>query len=222
MLKWIVGCLLLCGMVGSASYADTITGALNLKTGYNLNANATLTTSGGSSGTFSLAFNIVNSTSGIIDINSFSLQLFGAGAAESFSVASATLNGSPLGGVWEYFADDKLNNGSTPDCSTNSVKGWVCVDTGQGTLHPAPLGSGQTAAFLFLGSYSNTGAVSVLDMMGSGCVVQGTCKLDGGTTNDNKWAVSAPMTSPSPVPEPASLALLASGLLVVGTLLKRR
>jgi hypothetical protein len=207
-------------MASSATYADTINGTLNLGAA-NWNAAGTLTTSGGTSGTWTLAFNFVNGTSNTVNVNSFGVQLFQAGPSESFTVTGATLNGGSLG-VWEYFADDKLNNGSSPTCSSNTIKGWFCADTGQPTLSPYSIASGQTAAFVFSGAYTNTGATAPLDLMASGCLVAGTCQLDGGSSNGNKWAVSAPMTTASPVPEPGSLALLAVGFLTVGMLLKRR
>src|SRR5262249_19621472 len=76
-----------------------------------------LTTSGGTSGTFTLTFTLDNTSSGTVTINSYALQLFNAGPSESFTVTSATLNGSPLSSPWEDFSDTKLNNGSSPTCS---------------------------------------------------------------------------------------------------------
>src|SRR6266849_2174500 len=137
--KWVLGCLLLYGIgVAQIASADTINGTLNLG-GTNWTAGGTLTTSGGTSGTWSLTFNFANGTGNTVDVNSFAVQLFNAGSSESFTVTNATLNGGSLG-VWEYFADDKLNNGSSPTCSSNTVKGWLCADTGQPTLHPYSIG----------------------------------------------------------------------------------
>jgi PEP-CTERM motif len=205
-----VAAILLAG-AGQTVFADSITtGELNLGAP-NFTATAMLTMTGGSSGTWSLTFIISNGTPNTVDINSFALQLFNAGASESFTVTSATLNGGSLG-VWEEFADDKLNNGSSPDCNSTANRGWLCADTGQPTLNPFSIGSGQSATFVFSGTYTSTSAVSPLDLIASGCLVAGTCKLDGGSNNGNKWAVSAGMT----VPEPASLVQLAAGLGLLG------
>jgi hypothetical protein len=214
----IAGALLL--MLGSAHTAvadSTVNGTLNLgATGWN--ANASLSTVGGTSGTWSLTFDYVNGTSGTVDINSFAVQLFNAGSSETFNVTSATLNGSSSLGNWEFFADDKLNMGSSSDCSSTSVKGWLCGDTGKPALKPYVLASGATAEFILSGTYSGTTAINPLDLMASGCLVAGTCKLDGGSNDLNKWAVSNSMLA---TPEPGSVFLVGGALILAG-ILKRR
>ena len=185
-------------------------------------------------GIWSLTLSFVNTTGKTTDLNSFAIQLFNAGASESFTVSSASLNnisfstvspGTGFDGDWEYFADDKLNNGSTPDCNTQTAKGWLCADSYYGPgfhgtiIHPLQVSTGTSAVFTFSGTYSGTSGIKTLDLMASGCLIAGTCKLDGGKKDTNKWAVSSPMIVVTP--EPASLGLLATGFLVVCVLMRR-
>jgi len=207
--------------------ADQVTGSINLQEA-NWDANGTLTTSGATSGTWQLVLDFVNGTAVATDINSFSVQLFSAAGAESFSLTGATINGSSTLGSWEFFADDKLNNGGTPDCSTNTNKGWVCGDTANNLLNaitPFVVAPG-TTEFILSGNFSAPGGpVTALDLMASGCKVVGQCMLDGGN-NDNgyKWAVSGTMGTggTTNVPEPSSFMLLGAGLLALATLSGRR
>jgi hypothetical protein len=204
--------------------ADQVAGTINLQQA-GWNANGTLTTTGTTSGSWTLTMDFVNTSGATTDINSFAVQLFSSAGAETFSLSSETINGSSTLGNWEFFANDKLNNGGTPDCSSNSVKGWVCGDTGQGTLHPFSVASGTTTEFVLSGTFSAPGGlISILDLMASGCTVAGTCKLDGGTNNGNKWAVSGTMGAggSTGAPEPSSLLLLGLGLLGLVLLTGRR
>jgi hypothetical protein len=204
------------------SSADQVSGTINLQAA-GWDANGKLTTTGTTSGTWTLTMDFVNNSGSTTDINSFSVQLFSSAGAETFSLSSETINGSSSLGNWEFFSNDKLNNGNTPDCgSAGGVKGWVCGDTGQGTLNPFSVASGTTTEFILTGNFSAPGGIiSVLDLMASGCTVAGTCKLDGGSDNGNKWAVSGAMGSTS-TPEPSSLLLLGSGLGFLGVAFRRR
>jgi hypothetical protein len=120
-------------------------------------AKATLTAS---AGTWSLDFIFNNNTANTVDVNSWALQLFSPAAAESFSILTSpqailTGGGSVVG--WNFFADDKLNNGSTPDCNTQSTGGWLCADTSSGgTLHPQQINAGGTLDFNLSGTYTGT------------------------------------------------------------------
>ena len=190
-----------------------------------LTTTATLTTSQTSptTGTWTLTFDVVNGTANTVDINSFALQLFQAGSSESFTITSETVNGSPSLGVWEFFNDDKLNNGKAPDCNAvGSVKGWVCGDTlSGGSLSPFDILPGKTLVITLSGTFTDTNGLTTLDLMASGCTDAGTCKLDGGTNDGNKWAFSAPLTPTTVTPEPVSLLLLGTGMSALG-LIRRR
>lgn len=221
---FVVATLLMLGVAQVAS-ADTV-GTLNLGAP-GFNASGDLAASGGS---WTLTFTFTNGTANTVDINSFGVQLFNAGSSESFSISSATLNGSSISGtVWEAFSDTKLNNGSSPTCNNSAPGGWLCADTAallggptSGLVSPFALLSGQSATFVFTGTYSNTSPLGTLDLMSSGCLVAGTCTLDGGSSNGNKWAVSTPMGSGggTSVPEPQTLSLLSIGL--VGLAVSRK
>jgi hypothetical protein len=207
--------LLMLGVAQVAS-ADTV-GTLNLGAP-GFNASGDLAASGGS---WTLTFTFTNGSANTVDINSFGVQLFNAGSGESFAISSATLNGSSISGsVWEAFSDTKLNNGSSPTCNNTAPGGWLCADTAallggptSGHVSPFAISSGQSATFVFTGTYSNTTPLGTLDLMSSGCLVAGTCMLDGGSTNGNKWAVSTPMGGSTGVPEPRTFSLLAIGLI---------
>jgi PEP-CTERM motif len=219
---FVLAAILVLGAAHVAS-ADQVTGSINLQeTAWN--ANATLTTSGTTSGTWNLTVDFVNGTATNTDINSFAMQLFSASSTESFSISTATVNGSSTLGNWEFFADDKLNNGGTPDCSSNTVKGWLCGDTASSsTLTPFVVAAGTTTEFILTGTFSAPGGlVNPLDMMASGCTDAGSCPLDGGTNNGDKWAVSGAMTGTTGVPEPSSFMLLGSGLGFLGMAFRRR
>jgi hypothetical protein len=206
--------------------ADQVTGSINLKEA-NWNANGTLTTSGTTSGTWNLTLDFVNGTAANTDINSFTVQLFSAAGAESFSLSTETVNGSSTLGNWEFFSNDKLNNGGSPDCSTSSVKGWVCGDTANNitsTITPFVVDAGTTTEFILTGTFSAPGGpISILDMMASGCKVAGSCFLDGGSSDGNKWAVSGTLGGTTTnVPEPSSFMLLGAGMLALAALSGRR
>jgi hypothetical protein len=198
-----------------------------------LTANATLTTSATSSttGTWTMTFDVVNGTANTVDINSFALQLFQAGSGESFTITSETVNGSSSLGVWEFFADDKLNNGKAPDCNgAGSVKGWACGDTASGgSLSPFDIASGKTLVITLSGTYTDTNGLSatgsppsIFDLMASGCTDAGSCKLDGGSNNNDKWAISAGLTPTTVTPEPVSLLLLGTGMSALGFVRRRK
>lgn len=191
---------------------DVVTEVGTLSLATNLNSKATLTFDP-DLGTYSLDFNITNNSSTTASINAFALQLF-IGSSASLSTTSSTL---PSG--WQMFDNQKINNNGTTGCTGNSHPGWLCADDNLNTpASPADISAGGSLDFLFSGTFTGFGA-NPLDLMANG--------LTDITDVHSKWAVSAGMDMqtpppPPPTPEPASLFLLGSGLLGVGTLLRRK
>jgi|ERR1700675_2128969 len=222
--------ILVLGAVQTAS-ADGSGGA-TLAPG--LTTTATLTTSATSptTGTWTLTFDVVNGTANTVDINSFALQLFQAGSGESFTITSETVNGSSSLGVWEFSADEKNNNGSSPDCSAKAKgpKGWACGDTASGgSLSPFDIASGKTLVITLSGTFTDTNGLttagsppSIFDLVASGCTDAGSCKLDGGSNNTDKWNISAGLTPTTVTPEPVSLLLLGTGMSALGFVRRRK
>jgi hypothetical protein len=202
---------------GSATVAPDIT------------ANATLTTSATSptTGTWTLTFDVVNGSANTVDINSFSLSLFQPGPGESFTITSETVNGSSSLGPWEFFPGEKNNNGNAPDCSVQGmgIKGDVCGDTSSGgSLKPFDIAPGKTLVITLSGTFTDTNGLTTFDLLASGCTDAGSCKLDGGSNNGDKWAFSNTLTptTTTVTPEPVSLLLLGTGMSALGLVRRRK
>jgi PEP-CTERM motif len=210
MLKWIVGCLLLCGMACSATYADTIGPNCATCGGvvYTLTAAAdhTLTAPSGKQW---FDFTLQVNTSGI---NISTAQLLTAVALKDPLASGAQLL-SP-GTNWTNVPGGTSNSGGSSGCQMNTSNGFDCAQyTGYGA-YGVPTGPGDVYTFVF---------GFLLPAGSSGDLASGvSLKAIYDTTSGKFGSLQTSETFAAPVPEPASLALLASGLLVVGTLLKRR
>jgi len=203
---------------GGAAWADTFDlGATGTPPVAGWDATATFSASGGN---WTLDFLFTNNTANTVDINSWALQLFNAGAGESFTLANEviTLFGATTLQTWNFFTDTKLNNGSTPDCNSTSTGGWLCAQPNA----IQEIASGGSLDFSLSGTYTGTTPISALDLMSSGCLVAGTCSLDGGSDNGNKWAISGTGGGTVSTPEPGSLTFLGAGLLGLTLLAGRK
>jgi len=172
------------------AYADTI-GTLDNLGGYTgLDATADLSLTGATG--WKLTFTLTNDTHQTIDLNQFAIELFSASGTTTVN-PGATLDGVGLvtpGGAWEYSANENSNNGSGTCKTSGSQSGWICADTdAKEILHPYSVSSGASATFVFTGTDTTGTLLTELSLMASGCAEAGTCWLDGGHNNANKWAV---------------------------------
>ena len=142
-----------------------------------------------SGGTFTLDFQVTDTSNANVTLNEFTISLLGGGSNSSINVIGpSTLPNS----TWTELDNAKINNNGTVGCSLgNGFGGWLCA-SGTTPLTLLPNGSFD---FLFAGTY--TGSMTTpFDLMANGLV---------GT---NKYAVSDNMVAP----EPSSMLFLGLGL----------
>ncbi len=215
----LVGCMTL--LLVSVATANTIIAP-------NLSAGATLTASGGS---FTGSIEFTNTSSVDQGLIAFSLDLLN-GSTSVISGLNVTGGG---GWTYEFFTGKQSNNGSP--CNTTGNPNWFCVDgftASNFPFHMGDIAANSTLTFNFSGSYTGTPVTGNLDLMANGCSTTGfTTKTTGaGPSVDctgTKWAYSnfigTPGGSPQPpppVPEPASMVMLGSGLMSVGAFARRK
>ncbi len=202
-LKIVLLCLVLVCTLAIPSFADGIQ-TINAG-GITFSANLTtdLTTH-----TYQLIFSGVNTSgSSSATLNTFALQLFGPGADGDFTISTSSSVSN-----WLFYAGQKINNSGGLGCPTesNGTAGWLCgtANTSANAFVLNPAGS---FSWTFTGTFANTASpLGTYDLMANG-------QYSGG-----KWAVSAPMSGPPGVPEPASMLMLGAGLPVVAFFRRRR
>ena len=163
--------------------------------------------------TYTLDFTGQNTNLTTATMNAFALQLFGGGSNASFN-----LTGDSIPANWMTEAGAKINNSGGLGCNSNGngVSGWLCGSalTMSNVLSIAP---GQKFDMTFAGTFGNgTSVISMFDLMANG--------LTNSNDSHSKWSISQGFdwTEFTPIPEPSSLAMLGSGLLAFGGLLRKR
>lgn len=210
MLKWVLGCLLMVGLASSATYADSIGPNCGTCGGvvYTLTyaADNTLIAPTGQQW---VDFTLKVDTSGI---NVPTAQVLTAVALKD-PLASAAQLLSP-GSNWSNIPGGTSNSGGSAGCQLNTNNGWDCAQYSGSGAHGVPTGPGDTYTFVF-GFLLPAGVGGDLASgVGVKAIYDTTSGRYGGLQTSETFATS--------VPEPASLALFAAGLLAMATLLKRR
>ena len=142
-----------------------------------------------SSGTFTLDFQVTDTSNTSATLNEFTISLLGGGSNSSINVLGpSTLPNS----TWSELDNAKINNSGGSGCTVQTgFGGWLCA-SGTTPLTLMPNGSFD---FMFSGTYTGT-MTTPFDLMANGLI---------GT---NKYAVSDNMVAP----EPSSMLFLGLGL----------
>jgi len=219
MFKWVLGCLLLCGIASSAAYADTI--------------GPNCSTCGGV--VYTLTYAPDGSPSGGKQWYDFTLEVDTTGidtkAYPNANVLTAVALGVPAGstgvklvstppsGGWTF------TTGGTNSSGCSGKGGFDCAQatltsTGTGKALGVPTGANDIYYFVFgfqlpAGTSGEIGS----DIK---AVYDATTGKFGGLQMSPGGVFASQSYTASPVPEPGALTLLAAGFLLVGTLIKRR
>jgi hypothetical protein len=209
MCKWILGVVALLLMCG-ASFADTI--------------GPNCATCGGV--VYKLTYAPVGSPVAGKQVYDFTLIVDTSGINVSTAqVLSAVALGVPPGGTNPQLVGQPsvggwtLMSGGTNSGGCNGSGGFDCAEatatsTGTGTATGVPTGAGDIYTFIFAFTLPAGTTGDLSSGLSLKAVYDTTGGSYGGLQTSDAFA--------SPVPEPSPLALLASGLLVIGMLLKRR
>jgi hypothetical protein len=213
---WLSALGVLVAIVSTPAHAGSITtyqgtwldGVGTNNSGMNYTATLTVDTN---TSTYTLDF-LVQNLNHTSTLNAFALQTFCCGSNPSFTIDTETIPAN-----WTAVAGAKINNGQNGlGCNPgNGVAGWLCAsaNTMPDVLHLGPNGNFD---FKFTGSFTNVSSIGT----GSGQFDL----MDNGLTDGNKYALSDGFDFhmiPT-IPEPATMSVLGSGLLMLGAGLSKR
>lgn len=208
MFKWVLGCLLLCGLASSVTYADTIGPDCGSCGGVVY----TLTyapASAPSNGTQWYNFTLQVDTTGINVSTAKVLTAVALGVPAG--ATGATLVSAPLNGGWTMQPGGTNSGGCSGNGNFDCARATT-ASLGTGSAFGVPTGANDIYTFVF----------GFLLPAGSAGPNAWDLKAVYDTTAGRFGGLQTSETYTTPVPEPGGLALLGTGFLVIGALIKRR